>query len=63
LQVQLQILDLRKDLVPLGKGLDVNRADILDTFAAQFGDQMAANETASATYHDFISIHNLGLLK
>ena len=48
LQIELEIFDLRKFLIPLAERLDVHRADVRVAFAEQFRDQMAADETARA---------------
>jgi hypothetical protein len=37
------------NLVPLAGGLDVHAADVLEAFANQIADQMAADESAAAT--------------
>ena len=48
LQIQLQIFDLRKFLIPFVERFDVHRANIRVAFSKQFGHKMAADEPARA---------------
>ena len=59
-QIEPQIFHIWKNLMPFGLRFDVHRPDFLHTLAAQIGDQMAADKTASTTNDDFCCIHKQG---
>lgn len=48
LQIQLQIFNLRKTLMPFAGRFDVHRTKVFMALAEQFGDGMAADEAAGA---------------
>src|SRR5205823_4189480 len=56
LQIELQIFRFRKHLEPFLKWFHINRADLF-TLTKQIGHEMAANESASPTDHDFFRFH------
>jgi hypothetical protein len=58
LQVQLQILHLRRPLVPFLNRLDVHGANVRMALFKQVHDQMAADKSAAAAHHNFAGTHN-----
>jgi len=48
-QVEAQVLNVIETLQPFLERLDVHRAQAIESLSAQFRQQMAADETASAT--------------
>src|SRR5260221_9835881 len=56
LEVELQVVDVGKALVPLIEGLDVHRAQPPQSLAAKIANQVAADEAAAPSDHNGIAL-------
>ena len=55
LEIELEVLDVGEDLIPLVEGFDIDGADVGVALAEQVADEMAADETAAAADDNFVS--------
>ncbi len=61
-QIERQVVDVLKALIPLAGRLDVDRSDSLMTAAAQFGDEMATDEpSGSGDDNEVLFFHQISV--